>query len=140
MSNVFRQYARTLAIAAFTVALTINSQASPNDPALNSPLPMFTVQPFATGTTLGATQPDSIYLANGSIWVAYQDGADSTGLSGSSTVVSYSLSGTVQNTWTIKGNVDGLRVDPTGLVWALQNNDGNSTLTTINPTTNATTL
>lgn len=48
--------------------------------------------------------------------------------------------GAVLNTWTIKGNVDGLNIDPTsGVVWALQNNDGNSALTVINPTTNATT-
>jgi hypothetical protein len=54
-------------------------------------------------------------------------------------VVRYSLSGTVINTWTIAGNVDGLRIDPSGLVWALQNNDGNSALTVINPVTSATT-
>lgn len=44
----------------------------------------------------------------------------------------------MQNQWTIAGNVDGLRIEPTGLVWALQNNDGHSTLTTINPISNAT--
>jgi hypothetical protein len=32
-----------------------------------------------------------------------------------------------------------LRIDPSGQVWALQNNDGNSALTVINPVTNATT-
>jgi len=98
------------------------------------------VRTFATGTSLGATEPDSTYFGDGSVWIAYQNGADSTGLSGSSTVVRYSFTGAVQHTWTIAGNVDGLRIDPTGLVWALQNNDGNSTLTTINPVTNATTL
>jgi hypothetical protein len=35
--------------------------------------------------------------------------------------------------------VDGLRVDPNGQIWAMQNNDGNSALTVINPATNATT-
>jgi hypothetical protein len=44
----------------------------------------------------------------------------------------------VQHQWTVAGNVDGLRIDPTGLVWARQNNDGNSTLTTISPISNAT--
>ena len=52
----------------------------------------------------------------------------------------YSLSGTVQDTWSIAGNVDGLRIDPSGQVWALQNNDGHSTLTVINPSTLGTTM
>ena len=99
----------------------------------------FSVQQFATGAAVGGTSPDSVLLADNSIWISYQNGADSTGASGSSTVVRYTPGGTVQNTWTIAGNVDGLRADPTGQIWAMQNNDGNSALTVINPTTNATT-
>ena len=100
----------------------------------------YTVHVFATGAAVSSTAPDSVTYGDGSLWIAYQNGADSTGASGSSTVVRYSPSGAVLNTWTIKGNVDGLNIDPTsGLVWALQNNDGNSALTTINPLTNATT-
>jgi len=53
--------------------------------------------------------------------------------------VRYSWDGAVQHEWTIAGNVDGLRPDPSGPLWALQNNDG-STLTTFNPATNATTF
>ena len=94
---------------------------------------------FATGTPISSTSPDSVVFGDGSLWVSYQNGADTTGASGSSTVVRYSPAGSVINTWTIAGNVDGLRIDPSGMVWALQNNDGNSTLTVINPTTNATT-
>jgi hypothetical protein len=86
----------------------------------------FNVQPFATGTVLSATSPDSVDVGLGSVWISYQNGADTTGLFGSSTVVRYSLSGAVQNTWTIAGNVDGLRIDPSGKAWALQNNDGNT--------------
>ena len=130
MSNVFQRYGRTLAAAAFTLLITANLCMAQS----------YTVQTFATGGAVSSTQPDSIYYANGSVWVSYQNGADSTGLSGSSTVVRYSPAGVLQNTWSIKGNVDGLRVDPTGMAWALQNNDGNSTLTVINPVTNATTL
>lgn len=94
---------------------------------------------FATGAAVSSTSPDSIVAGDGSLWVAYQNGADSTGASGSSTVVRYSFSGAVLNTWTIAGNVDGLRIDPSGQVWAMQNNDGNSALTVINPATNGTT-
>ena len=43
----------------------------------------------------------------------------------------------VQKTYSIPGLVDGLKFNPvTGMVWALQNNDGNATLSIINPTTN----
>lgn len=49
----------------------------------------------------------------------------------------YNLLGDAQNTYTIPGLADGLKFDPaTGDVWALQNQDGNSTLTLINPATN----
>ncbi|MBV8897366.1 MAG: hypothetical protein JO051_12700 [Acidobacteriaceae bacterium] len=99
----------------------------------------FNVQPFATGAAVGGTSPDSVLFGDGSVWIAYQNGADSAGASGSSTVVRYTPAGKVLNTWSIAGNVDGLRVDPTGLIWAMQNNDGNSALTVINPLTNATT-
>jgi hypothetical protein len=102
--------------------------------------PTYNVQVFATGAAVNGSSPDSVSYGNGSVWVAYQNGANSAGASGSSTVVRYSPAGAVQHSWTIGGNVDGLRVDPSsGLVWALQNNDGNSALTVINPTTNATT-
>ena len=95
------------------------------------------VSTFATGAGVNATAPDSIALGNNSIWVSYANGADSTGLSGGSTVVQYRFNGKVRHTYSIPGSVDGLKVDPrTGLVWALQNQDGNSTLTLINPKTN----
>jgi hypothetical protein len=50
--------------------------------------------------------------------------------------VQYSPGGAVQHTYSIPGLVDGLKFNPTtGIVWALQNNDGNATLSLINPTT-----
>src|SRR5215467_8677516 len=89
---------------------------------------------FATGTAVNATGPDSINLSRNSVWVSYTNGADSTGLSGSSTIVQYKRNGQVRYTYSIAGSVDGLKVDPrTGLVWALQNQDGNSTLSLIDP-------
>ena len=89
--------------------------------------PTYTVRVCATGSAVSGTSPDSVTFGDGSLWIAYQNGADTAGASGSSTVVRFSPAGAVLNTWTIKGNVDGLNIDPTsGLVWALQNNDGNS--------------
>jgi hypothetical protein len=91
---------------------------------------------FATGGPVGGTQPDSVTIGNGSVWVEYGNGADSTGAGGSSTIVQYGLSGAVQHTYSISGLVDGLKLNPvTGKVWALQNNDGNATLSIIDPTT-----
>src|SRR5271157_3314026 len=131
--SVFCKYVRVFITAVFVSVLGTTAYAAPT----------FTAKVFATGTTLTptATSPDSVGFGLGSIWISYQNGADSTGLPpGASTVVRYSLSGAVQNTWSIAGNVDGMRIDPSGQVWALQNNDGNSTLTVINPTTLGTTL
>lgn len=93
-----------------------------------------TVSTFATGTAVNATAPDSIALGQNSLWVSYANGADSTGAGGKSTIVQYKFNGQVRQTYSIAGSVDGLKVDPkTGLVWALQNQDGNSTLTLIDP-------
>lgn len=97
------------------------------------------ISTFATGQAVNATGPDSITVGGGSVWISYTNGADSTGLSGSSTVVQYGLDGKVRKTYTIAGSVDGLKIEPqTGLVWALQNQDGNSTLTLIDPKTGGT--
>jgi hypothetical protein len=98
----------------------------------------FSISTFATGTAIGATQPDSVSFGDNSLWIAYTNGAASDGSSGSSTVVQYSLNRSITNKWTITGNVDGLRVAPDGTIWALQNNDANAAVTLINPTTKAT--
>jgi len=97
--------------------------------------PTISVTTFATGGAVSATQPDSITSGDGSVWVEYGNGADSTGAMGNSTIVQYSMSGAVEHTYTVTGLVDGLKFSPvTGMVWALQNNDGNSTLSLIDPT------
>jgi hypothetical protein len=91
------------------------------------------VTTFASGTAVNATAPDSIALSDGSIWVAYTNGGSSTG-GGVSTIVQYDIHGNVMNQYSVAGSVDGLKVDPyRGLVWCLQNQDGNSTLTFIQP-------
>jgi hypothetical protein len=83
----------------------------------------------------GSASPDSLTRAHGKIWTAYTDGAGSTG-GGSSTVVEYAKDGSVLNTLTLPGYVDGLKYDPnTGMMWAMQNQDGNPQLTIINPET-----
>ena len=87
-------------------------------------------------TPTGLTAPDSITTGDGSVFVEYGNGADSTGAMGSSTIIQYDKSGNVQHTYDIAGSVDGLKYNPTtGKVWALQNQDGNSTLSLIDPKT-----
>jgi hypothetical protein len=101
----------------------------------------FTSSVFATGSAVGGTAPDSITYGNGSIWVEYGNGAASDGSSGSSTIVQYSTNGSIVNTYTVGGSVDGLKYNPgTGMIWALQNQDANSTLTIINPITTTRTI
>lgn len=97
-----------------------------------------TTSVFALGTGVMATGPDSITTGNGSVWVAYSNGADSTGAPGpNSLVVQYGTGGNVLHTYSLPGYVDGLKFNPNnGQIWALQNQDGNSTLTIINPATN----
>jgi hypothetical protein len=85
----------------------------------------------------GSSAPDSVTLGqNGSIWIEYGNGADSTGVSGQSTIVDYGTQGQVEASYTIKGLADGLKYDPqTGSIWALLNNDGNASLRIIDPAT-----
>jgi hypothetical protein len=84
----------------------------------------------------GSSAPDSITTANGSFFVEYGNGADSTGAGGSSTIVQYDKAGDIEHSYSIAGSVDGLKYNPyTKEIWALQNQDGNSTLTLINPVT-----
>jgi len=92
-----------------------------------------TVKTFAVAPK-GDSAPDSITIANGTFFVEYGNGADSTGLGGSSTIIQYDKAGHIEHTYTIAGSVDGLKFNPaTGQIWALQNQDGNSTITLIDP-------
>jgi hypothetical protein len=92
-----------------------------------------TIKTFAVGQN-GESMPDSITIANGTFFVEYGNNADSTGAGGSSTIVQYDKAGHIEHTYTIAGSVDGLKLNPyTGEIWALQNQDGNSTITLIDP-------
>ena len=89
---------------------------------------------FATAPT-GDSAPDSITRGAGSIWVEYGNGAPSTG-GGNSKIVQYSLSGTIEHTYTAHGLADGLKFNPvTGDVWVLNNNDADANLQLIDPRT-----
>jgi hypothetical protein len=128
MKNMFSILAKTLVCSVLMTLATIASAAQ-----------ITAVRTFATGSAVNASAPDSITVSRDSVWISYANGADSTGVRGSSTVVQYDLRGNVRSKYVIAGSVDGLKIDPrTGLVWALQNQDGNSTLTVIDPVTGIT--
>lgn len=87
-----------------------------------------------SGATVSA--PDSISFFNGSFWVVYTNGASKTCGGGTSTVVQYDTDGNVLQTYSVPNYIDGLRGNPAdGKIWALQCEDGNSTLTIIDPVT-----
>jgi hypothetical protein len=84
----------------------------------------------------GLSNPDSITMVQGKIFVTYANGATPDGSSGSSTVVEFSTAGQVIRAYTVQGKNDGLkynRYDRT--LWALRNEDGNPALTILNPKT-----
>src|ERR1700681_19105 len=93
------------------------------------------IQTFAKSA--GDTAADSLTIAGNFVFVAYANGVKSDGTGpGTSEIVQYDLSGNIVHTYDIKGSVDGLKFDPaTEKLWALQNQDGNSTLTIIDPET-----
>jgi len=85
------------------------------------------------------TQPDDVTYLNGHLFVGFQNGVGPMGEpapSGAttSTVAEYDLSGDVIATWDVSGHCDGLTADPdTGRVIGTVNEDGNSSLFTIDP-------
>ncbi len=84
----------------------------------------------------GDKSPDSLTTVGNTLFAEYGNGADSTGVGGSSQIVQYDSAGNVLHTYTVAGSVDGLKYNPYNhAVYALQNQDGNSTLTLIDPRT-----
>ena len=61
-----------------------------------------TIKTFGA-TPTGLTAVDSITTGDGSVFVEYGNGADSTGLGGSSTIIQYDKSGNVEFTYQIAG-------------------------------------
>lgn len=119
-----------LAHFAFLIAAVLGSTIPANAASFAAPVV------FATGAAVNSTAVDSVTYANGSLWVEYSNGAASNNYTGSSTIVQYSTTGAVQGRQSLGGNVDGLKYNPnTGMLWALENQDGNSLLSIINPTT-----
>ncbi len=95
----------------------------------------FTTTQFAASTA-NYNSPDSITVGGGFVYVGFNN----NGAGGFSTIVKYTMDGTVVNSVNVSGNNDGLKINPAdGKIWALQNQDGpNPNLVVINPTNLAT--
>jgi hypothetical protein len=100
--------------------------SSPAEAQVVAAQPPYTISVFAKSAN-GYSQPDSIVQWRNSVLVGYGNGVAKDGSDGrSSTIVQYSLSGTRQRMFTVKGHNDGLRIKPrTNELWAIQNEDGN---------------
>jgi hypothetical protein len=96
---------------------------------------------FAKGVVGSYTQPDSIAVSawGDTVFIGYGNGVAKDGSDGKqSTIVEYTLTGGIVQTFQVTGHNDGLKIDPeTGLLWALQNEDGNPNLVVITPSSGA---
>jgi hypothetical protein len=80
----------------------------------------------------GVTQPDSIVQWNDSVIVGFQNHVAKDGTDGKfSTIVEFSLAGTVKRVFQVQGHNDGLRVVGDDDLWAVQNEDANPNLVVI---------
>lgn len=94
---------------------------------------------YQPGKTESLSKPDDLVSLGGHLYVAFQNGVDSKGEPANdgntnSTIVSFTPSGSVVKQWDVKGKIDGLGTDPaTGQVLATVNEDGNSSLYAVSP-------
>jgi hypothetical protein len=101
-----------------------------------TPATGYSVSVFAVGNDK-YSQPDSIALANGDIFVGYggnglPDGSDGK----SSYILEYTMSGAEVHVYSVLGHNDGLKLNPyDGKLYALQNEDANPNLVIIDPVT-----
>jgi hypothetical protein len=103
---------------------------------------VITPTPFAAGNTTAAPpqkNPDDIAVLGGNLYVTYQNGVGPDGSPSStgvfqSTVVEYSSTGSVVQSWNLLGRIDGLGADPAhNRVLASANEDNNSSLYALTP-------
>jgi hypothetical protein len=94
--------------------------------------------PLGTGTE-PLSDPDDIVTMNGLLFVGFQNGVPSTGGTSpsgnpNSTLVEFTPFGKVLDQWDLTGKIDGMGADPCHQrVIATVNEDGNSSLYTVNP-------
>lgn len=141
-----------LSTAGSAVARPFHHHRFPGPAAPAPRSPSLTNHVFFDGATLShaipggsepLSQPDDITFGDGHIFVAFQNAVGPQGQpspSGNldSTIVELTLAGQAVNQWDAVGHVDGLTADPyNGQVVATSNEDANSSLYTIDPSSGA---
>jgi hypothetical protein len=126
--------AKASACGAFLMLLAALRPALARAVVVPTPVPPYSLSTFAISKN-GYSKPDSITFSRTNVFVGYGNGGMPDGSGGAmSTIVKYKMDGTVLKTFTVAGHNDGLRLNrETGDLWALQNEDGNSTLIIIEP-------
>ncbi len=123
----FQYNAPRLAAALLAAGLSFIAAAAQAQTAA----PGYSVTSFGQAPA-GATNPDSIAVSGGDVFIGYANTASKTGAFGTSTIAEFSGSGTLLTTYTVSGHNDGLKVAPDGTLWSFQNEDGNPNLAIIN--------
>ncbi|WP_206997916.1 hypothetical protein [Trinickia mobilis] len=139
VSAVRRIFHRTtLAVAAYCLAAGSAIAQTPPSPV---PTPGFSISVFAKPPA-GSSAPDSLAVLDNHIWVGYANGGAPDGSGNAqSQIVEYSRDGNVLRSITVAGHNDGLKVNPyTREIWAVQNEDANANLVTIDSSTGRTAL
>jgi hypothetical protein len=102
----------------------------------------YKVKTLATGLG-GNLKPDDSAVLGSNVFVAYQNGVGATGTAATGTGVTFSTiveykKKKVVGSWQVTGKCDGLAANAvTGEIIASVNEDGNSSIYTVNPATNA---
>jgi hypothetical protein len=124
---------KTLPGAVVGALILLCAMAAPSLKAAPGPAvqPPYTLSVFASSTA-AYTEPDSIVQWHDRIFVGFSNGVAKDGTDGkSSTIVEYSLDGTVKRTFSVPGHNDGLRIIGEDDLWSLQNEDANPNLVVI---------
>jgi hypothetical protein len=129
----------TKSFGLFVVSITLVASMSAARGGEDNALPAidgYSVRVWAKGTS-AYSNPDSIEVDRGHVWVGYQNVTSKTGNDGKfSTVVEYTSDGQPMRAFDVPGHCDGLRIDPaTHTVWASSNEDGNPGLVSIDQAT-----
>ncbi len=95
-------------------------------------------QHIIPGAADTVSAPDDITVTSSNVFIGWGDNVASDGGDGGQSVVAqYSLTGTLQNYYTVSGHVEGIAMGNNGMLYTDQNEDGNSALTVINTATGA---
>jgi hypothetical protein len=94
----------------------------------------FTITKIAAPAPSTAANCDDLVFLEGHLFMACQDKTLSVGGGGNSTLIEYTISGSVANTWSITDKIDGMAADPRRhRVIVSLNEDANTHLATITP-------